>query len=209
MFPENPPSPPVAMIPLIGNEHSDEALWLGAVLARQFGLHLAGAGMPTLDYNAAVSHLLSSKYSFPLDRSSAQAVREALKAAALVHGRYTLDEAGKMLGLRLIIDSPDIPHVPLEISAPLAEFSRFIDRVTLAIIDQLGTTIDDGLRQRVSRLMRPTSFEVLRQLARGYAAWARNQNELALGAVTSALALDGNYEEAAALEVAVARTAGD
>src|SRR5688572_5250567 len=209
MFPQNPSPNPIAVAPLVGNEHGDEMLWLGAILARQLASHLAGAEMPTLDYNTVVSQLLSAKHSLPLDRSSAQAVREALKLSALVHGRFNLDETGKMLGFRLMVDAPELPAVPLEISAPLAEFSRFIDRVALTVIEQLGTSIDDALRQRVSRLVRPTSFEVLRQLARAYAAWSRNQNELALAAVTSALALDAHYEEAVALEVAVARTAGD
>ena len=40
-------------------------------------------------------------------------------------------------------------------------------------------------------------------------AWAKGQNQLALAAISSALALDPDLDEAAAIEVAVARSAGD
>src|SRR5688572_14351492 len=133
MFPNTSPDP-VAVAPLVGNEHGDEMLWLGAILARQLISHLAGAEVPVLDYNTLVSQLLSGKHSLPLDRGGVQAVREALKLSALVHGRFNLDEAGKMLGFRLIVEAPALPAVPLDVSAPLSEFSRFIDRVALAVI---------------------------------------------------------------------------
>jgi tetratricopeptide (TPR) repeat protein len=203
------PLPPVAVIPFVGNEQSDDASWLGALLSRLLIRHLQEAEIPALDYNVVAAQLAAKQIVLPLTPAAATSLRQALKLDALVHGRYTLDEFGKMLGFRIFVESPDIAPVALEVSAPLAEFSRFLDRVALAIIDQLGRPIDDDLRQHLSRVPRPASFEALRQLARAYGAWARNQKELALAAVTSALALDGSLEEAAALEVAIARTAND
>lgn len=201
--------PPVAVIPFVGNEQSDDAAWLGALLSRLLIRHLQEAEIAALDYNTVAAQLTAKQIVLPLTPPGAASLRQALKLDALVHGRYTLDEFGKMLGFRLFVDAPDIAPVALEVSAPLAEFSRFLDRVALAIIDQLGRPIDDDLRQHLSRVPRPATFEALRQLARAYGAWARNQKELALAAVTSALALDGSLEEAAALEVAIARTAND
>lgn len=199
----------VAVIPLLGNEQTDDALWLGAVLARLLAKHLDAGPFTVVDYNVVAEQLARDPFVLPLDAASVDAVLERLKAQALVHGRYILDETGRMLGFRLLVEAPNIPHIPLEVSTPLPEFSRFIERVSLALIEQLGAPIDDALRQRLARIVRPASFEALHQLARAYAAWSRRQNELALAAVTSSLAIDPQYEEAAALEVAIARTASD
>jgi tetratricopeptide (TPR) repeat protein len=120
-----------------------------------------------------------------------------------------LDEESKMLGLNLRVEAKDIPPAPLEMATPLASFSRFIERASLALIEQLGEAIDESLRLRVSAVQRPTNFEAFRQLVQARLAWAKGQHELALAATTSALALDPDLEEAASIEVAVACTVDD
>jgi tetratricopeptide (TPR) repeat protein len=199
----------IAVAPLLGNQQTDEALWLGALLAKLLADHLRGLDLQVLDYDEIARQLTADKRSLPLDEEGADEARDTLNLSALVHGRYVLDEDGKMLGLSLFVAAPDIPQVPLEASAPLPGFSRFLDRVTLAVISQLGLKIDDELRQQIAALARPASFESLRQMARAQLAWSNGQTELALASVTSALSLDPDYEDAAALEVALAREAGD
>jgi len=200
---------PIAVVPLISSQEGDEARWLGALLARLLAQFLQGSGLPVVSYNDLASYLAEQKVMLPLNAPAAQAIQQSLRLSALIHGRYTLDEEGKMLSLQLIIEAPELPPVPLEASSPLAGFGRFIERVALALIEQLRVPIDDSLREQVNRLPRPSSFEAFRQLARAQAAWSRGQNELALASVTSALSLDADLEEAAALEVAIARAAGD
>src|SRR5574341_911649 len=199
----------IAVAPLLGNQQSDEAFWLGALLAKLLADHLRGLDLQVLDYEEIARHLAAEKRSLPLDGDMADDTCDSLNLSALVHGRYILDEDGKMLGFSLFIAAPDIPRVPLEASAPLPAFGRFLDRVMLAIIAQLGLPVDDELREQVAALPRPASFEALRQMARAQLAWSNGQTELALASVTSALSLDPDYEDAAALEVALAREAGD
>jgi len=207
--PDNSSAPLVAVIPFVGNEQNDDSLWVGALLARMLIQMLQAAELSVLDYNVIAKQLTTNKFVLPLDRQGVASLRQSLKLHALLHGRYVLDEVGKLLGFRLMLEAPDVVPVPLEVSAPLPEFSRFMERVALSIVEPLGRPIDDDLRQKISRVPRPVSFEALRQLARAYGAWARRQNELALAAVSSTQALDPNFEEAAALEVGIARSAAD
>ncbi len=200
---------PIAVTPLLGNQQTDEGYWLGALLAKLLAEHLSGTGLPVLEYNEVARHLARSGHSLPLTEETAENISDALGVHVLVHGRYVLDEDGKMLGFNLLVEAPDIPRIPLEASSPIPAFGRFLDRVALAIIDQMGMEIHDTLRQQIAELPRPASFEALRQMARAQLAWAKGQTELALASVTSALSLDADFEEAAALEVAIAREAGD
>jgi tetratricopeptide (TPR) repeat protein len=136
-------------------------------------------------------------------------LRTHFKLQALVHGRYNLDQDAKMLGLRLVVDGIDIPPAPFEASTPLAGFNRFVERISLALIERLNVPIDDALRQRVKQSRRPAAFEAFRQLALAQVAWHEDRHELALAAISSALALDPEYEDALTLEVAVSRAADD
>ncbi|MBN1122882.1 MAG: tetratricopeptide repeat protein [Anaerolineae bacterium] len=199
----------VAIAPLIGSQQTDEANWLGALLSKLFIEHLIAAGLPTIDYNTVAGLISTRKLTLPLPPDAVQAIRTHFKLQTLVHGRYILDQDAKMLGVRLVVDGLDSSPAPLEASTPLAGFSRFVERISLALIERLNVPIDDALRQRVKQARRPAAFEAFRQLSLAQAAWHRNQHELALAAVSSALALDADYEEAVTLEVAISRAAGD
>ena len=199
----------LAVVPLVGNEQTDEARWIGGLLSKLLAEHLIGGGLPALEYRRVALQITNGKHRLPLDEEGIQALRRSLDLQAVIHGRYVLDEGAKMLGLSLIVEAPGIPRVPLEASAPLSGFGRFIERISLALVDRLGVPINDALRQRIRAVPRPASFEAFRQLARAYLAWSRGENELALTAVTSALSLDPDLEEAAAIEAAIARAAGD
>lgn len=199
----------VGVAPLVGNEESEEARWLGALFGKLLTEHLSGAGLPTRDYNIVARQIAAAKHSLPLDATSVEALRNALKLDALVHGRYVVYDQGRMLGLQLIISAPDVPPVPLEVSFPAGSFALFVERITLTLAERLAVPVDDALRQRVKALPRPASFEAFRQVAQARAAWARGEKELALAAVSSALTLDPDYEEAASIEVAIARDAND
>jgi tetratricopeptide (TPR) repeat protein len=204
-----PPTGPIAIIPLVGNRQSDDSNWLGALFSRMITAHLSGVGVAVLDYNAVVQQIVSDKHSLPLKEDQLQALRVRLKLRALVRGAYVFDEESKMLGVRLVVDAPDIPPAPIEVSTPLAGWARFVDRLVPALIEQLSIPIDESLRERLRNIPRPASFEALRQLAQAHASWARGQRELALAAIVSALALDPDFEDAATLEVAIAREAND
>lgn len=199
----------VGVAPLVGNEETEEARWLGALFSKLLTEHLGGAGLPTRDYNAVARQIAAAGHPLPLDATSIEALRNALKLEALVHGRYTVYDQGRMLGLQLVISAPHIPAAPLEVSFPAGSFALFMERITLALAERLGAPVDDALRQRVKALPRPASFEAFRQVAQARAAWARGEEELALAAVSAALTLDPDYEEAATIEVAIARAAHD
>ena len=199
----------IGIAPLIGNRETVESHWIGALLSSLLTEHLQQVDLSVVDYNAVARAITASKLRLPLDDEGIQVLRRNLKIQALVHGRYVLDDEAKMLGLRLFVIAPDVPAAPLEISFPLPAFNRAVAQVVLAIIERLGISVDDPLRQRVNATPRPTSFEAFRQVAQARAAWARNQNELALAAASSALTLDPDYEDAAAVQTAVARTAND
>ncbi len=203
------PGANIAIVPLIGNQETDEAHWLGALFSKLLIEHLAGAGLPTLEYNTVAHAVAKGKHALPLKESSIEALRADLKLRALVHGRYVFDEAGGMIGLRLIVSGPDLMPTPMEVSFPIAGFTRFVERVSLALIERLGVSVDDALRERVKAVPRPANFEAFRQVAQARAAWAKGQHELALAAATSALTLDPDYEEASTIEVAIARAADD
>lgn len=198
----------IAFVPLTGNQESDEADALGALLAKLLADHLCGAGLRVADQREVARAVVAGGYVLPLEDEAAD-LRGYLKAGALVHGRYVLDEGGTMLGLRLEVDAPDVPRVPIEASTPLAGFGSFVERVALALIDLLRHPIDERLRKRVKAVPRPVNFTAFRQTAQAQAAWIRGRQELALAAITSALALEPDYEDAIAIEVAVARAAGD
>jgi tetratricopeptide (TPR) repeat protein len=199
----------IAVVPLAGNQESDEADALGALLAKLLSDHLRGAGLRVADQREVARAVVAGGYVLPLDDEEAPDLRGYLKAGALVHGRYVLDEDGKMLGLRLEVDAPDVPRVPIEASTPLAGFGSFVERVALALIDLLQHPIDERLRKNVKNVSRPSNFTAFRQTAQAQAAWLRGRHELALAAISSALALEPDYEDAIAIEVAVARVAGD
>ena len=203
------PSNRVVVVPLIGNQQTDEAHWLGAMLSRLLIQHLVAAGLSVVEYDVITQQITSAKLQLPLTQAGVDALSRTLKPRALIYGRYVLDEESKMLALNLRIEAKVAFPIPLEMAAPLASFSRFIERATLALIEQLGEVIDEGLRVKVSAVQRPASFEAFRQLVQARMAWAKGQHELALAATTSALALDPDLEEAASIEVAVARVAND
>lgn len=199
----------IALIPLVGNQQTEEALWLGAMFSKLLAEHLAAAGLPVHAYNTVARQLSESKIQLPLNESSVQTVRNSLKVSALITGRYVLDDESKMLAFRITVGAPDIPSVPMEVSTPLAGFSSFVERVALALVEQLGVVIDEGVRQKIKECPRPTNFEAFRQFSQAVMNWSKGQNQLALTSVASALTLDPDLEDAAAIEVAVARAAGD
>jgi tetratricopeptide (TPR) repeat protein len=138
-----------------------------------------------------------------------EVIRQKSGVDSVIYGHYVLDGEAKMLGLSLSLETEDVRGLPMEMSTPIGAFSRFFDRVVLAVLEHLGAVIDDELRTRIAEAPRPGSLEALRQLARAYAGWSRGQNELALAAIESALTLDSALEEAAALQVAIAQGAED
>ncbi len=209
MMPQTRPASQIGIAPLVGNQETDQAYALGTLLSMLLSRHLSEAGLPVVPAQAVARRLFEGGRELPLDADGIQEMKARLGLGALVHGRYTLDDEGKMLGLRLAIDAPEVPPMPLEASTPLAGFARFVEHIALALIERLELPIDDRLRQRVGAVARPASFEAFRQVAQAQAAWSRGQSELALAAITSALALDPDYEDAIAIEVAVARAASD
>lgn len=205
----SPALPRVAVIPLTPRQASDDAQWLGLMLGKLLAEHLRGVGLPVIAPNLVSQHIQSGQHRLPLSAEAAEDVRAALKADALVHGGYVLDEEAKLLGFNLLVDAPDVPRIPLEVAAPLTGFGRFIERITLAVVEQIGVIVSEVVRTRIHNVPRPSSFDAYRQLARAYAAWSRDQNELALTALSSARTLDVDFEEIAALQVAIAREADD
>ena len=198
-----------AVLPLVSPDRSDDLLWLGALLARLLIRHLQAVGWPVMEYNDVVRALRETQASNPPDRAALEAVKKKTGVDSILYGRYVLDGEAKMLGLTLYLETEDVRGLPMEMSTPIGAFSRFFDRVVLAVLEQLGAVIDDDLRKRIIDAPRPGSLEALRQLARAYAGWSRGQNELALAAVDSALTLDSTLEEAAALQVSIAQGADD
>jgi len=206
---QSQPADMVAVAPLVGNSNTEEAIWLGALLSRLLAAHLSTADLPVVPYEAVAEQLTTGNHKLPLDQGGVERLQRELALQTLIHGHYTLDDEGKMLGLKLIVARQGAGAAPLEASAPLAGFGRFIERVSLALIARLGTPIDEALRKQVRNVPRPASFDALRQLAQAYMAWAKGENDLALAAVNSALVIDGDLEEAAEIEVAISRMAGD
>lgn len=203
------PAAKIAVAPFVGNQQTEEAQWLGALLSKLLTEHLTGAGLPVLAHHLVAEQMVKDKTRLPLNEAAIQSLRRELKVEALVHGRYVLDEDAKMLGLRLVVELPGPARPPLETAGPIAGFPQFIERLSLALIEQLGVPVNDALRQKMHDLPRPASFEAFRQTSQATLAWSKGQNQLALAAIASALALDPELEEAAAIEVAVARSAGD
>jgi len=199
----------VAVIPLVGNQPDEESYWLGALLARLLADHLRAAGIPALPYRTIAEQIRNSRALLPLGNEARDTLRTALKVQTIVGGRYVLDTDGKMLAVRLSVDSPDTSPAPLHSSAPLNAFAPYIERVSLAVVERLGIVIDEDVRQRVKSVQRPSSFEAFRQLAQAQATWSKGQKELALAAVQSALLFEPDYEDATAIEVAIAREAHD
>ncbi len=198
-----------AVLPFVSPDRSDDSLWLGALLARLLSRHLESVGWPVMDYNDVAHTMSESGMTNPPDRTSLESFRRKAGVEAILYGRYVLDGEAKMLGLSLRLEGINVRDLPMEMSTPVGSFSRFFDRVVLAVLEQLGAVIEDDLRKRIEAVPRPGSLEALRQLARAYAGWSRGQNELALAAVESALTLDPTLEEAAALQVAIAQVADD
>lgn len=199
----------IGVAPLVGNQESDEANALGALLAELLLKHLRAAGLPTLPHRTLVEQIVAREAVLPLDSDSAAALAAVTGLRALVYGRYVIDMEGKLFGMRLEIAGPDADRVPMEASTPFASFARFIERIGLALVEALGAPIDEATRRRVGRVYCPSDLEACRQLARAHVTWARGQHELALAAVSSALAIDPEYEDAVRVEVALARAAGD
>lgn len=200
---------PVAVLPLTGRQDSDEAYAIGTLLSKLLADHLESAGLSVVDSRVLLRHMAAHKYRLPLAEEQTDSLKVQLKLAASVQGSYVLDNDGKLLGLQLRVDAPDNSPPPIEASAPLDAFPRFVEHISLALVEALGVSIDDSLRRRVKQISRPVTFEALRQVALAQAAWGRGQQELALGAVTSALTLDESYDEALVLQIAIARAAGD
>lgn len=203
------PGARIAVAPFIGNQQTEEANWLGASLSKLLAEHLAGIDLPILAHRQVIEQMVKDKHQLPLAEAAVQSLRQELKVEVLVYGRYVLDEDGKMLGLRLTVEAPGSARPPLETAGPIAGFAQFVERLSLALIELLGVPINDALRQKAHDLPRPASFEAFRQTSQATLAWSKGQNQLALAAIASALALDPELDEAAAIEVAVARSAGD
>src|SRR5574341_415343 len=199
----------IALLPLAGNQQTEESYWLGALLCRLLVDHLSAAGLPVFDYNPVAEQMTASKVRLPPDEPDIQTLRRELKAEVLVFGRYVIDPDSQMLGLRLILNALESPPGPLEAAAPLSGFPAFIERISLALIERLGIRVDDALRTRVREVPRPAKFEAFRQLALATLAWSKGENQLALAAVESALTLDADLEDAATIQVAIARAADD
>lgn len=199
----------IAVVPLMGNQPEEEAYWLGALLARLLADHLSAAGLSPLPYRTVAEQIRKLRLMLPFNEETRLSFRAATGVWGIVDGRYVLDNEGKMLAMRLMIDAPGVSSAPLHSSAPLNAFSSYVERVSLAIVERLGTEIDEELRQRAKSVQRPTNFEAFRQLAQAQAAWNRDQKELALAAVHSALLFQPDYEDATAIEVAIAREAND
>jgi tetratricopeptide (TPR) repeat protein len=199
----------VAILPLVGNRQTDDANWLGGLLSKLLVEHLLEARLPVMEYNRSSAYLVTNKIPLPIIPQALERLQRDLSLQAVVHGRYVLDEDSKMLGFRLLVEAPQSPQIPLEVAAPLSTFPDFIERMTLSIIERLGVPIDDSVRAEVHAVARPASFEAFRQLANAHLAWTHKDYQLALTAVTSALSLDPDLDEAAALEVALARLTND
>lgn len=200
---------PIAIVPLLSKQQTEKARWLGVLLCKLLTTHLEAAGLPTLPYDDINRHLSTAGQKLPLDQAGVQAAQTALKLRALIHGHYVLDEETKMFGVRLLVEGADISGPPLEASTPLAGFSRFIERLSLALVERLEPPITGEVRQQIRAVPRPANFEAFRQLSEAYAAWSKDLNELALASLESALTLDPDLEEAASVAAAVARTARD
>jgi tetratricopeptide (TPR) repeat protein len=199
----------VAVAPLVGRDDEEETIWLGASLSKLLTEHLAGAEMVVLDHNAIARTMVAQDRALPLSKTDAEALRRDLKLAALVHGSFTLDAEGRLLGLRLQVDRAGQPKAPLEISAPLASFGRFIERTALALVERLGVQVTDDVRRKVAAVPRPTNFEAYRQVVRARAAWARGEQVLALTQIESALAMEPGLEEAVEMALALALATDD
>jgi tetratricopeptide (TPR) repeat protein len=199
----------VAVAPLVGRDDEEETIWLGASLSKLLTEHLAGAEMVVLDHNAIARTMVAQDRALPLSKTDAEALRRDLKLAALVHGSFTFDAEGRLLGLHLQVDRAGQPRAPLEISAPLASFGRFIERTALALIERLGMQVTDDIRRKVAAVPRPTNFDAYRQVVRARAAWARDEQVLALTQIESALAMEPGLEEAIEIALALALAAND
>jgi hypothetical protein len=82
------PDNQIVLVPLIGNQQTEEAHWLGAMLSRLLIEHLSGAGLSVLDYDATVRHIVDAKLQLPLTQTGMETVSRSLKPRALVYGRY-------------------------------------------------------------------------------------------------------------------------
>ncbi len=203
------PDPRIALAPFVGSRQNEESQWLGALFARLLAEHLIAAGLPVYDYNAVASRIAERGLQVPLTEEGIQALRRELKLDSLVQGRYVVDDDSRMIGLRMIIEAGEGARIPLEVSSPAARFPQFVEQISLALAEQLGESVDDSIRRKISAVARPASFEAFRQLSMAILSWAKGQNQLALTSVESALALDPNLEEAAGIETAIARSARD
>ncbi len=211
MSTQPPPAPDrrYVMLPLAGNLDGHDALALGVLLAKLLGDHLAAAGLRVVDDRRVATALKRAAVPLPLEDEALTAVRKMLGADVAISGEYVVDDTGKMLGLQLMAAGLSQPSPPFEASSPFSAFPRFVERLALALLERLGHPVDDRVRARLRSAPRPASFEAFRQVASAHAAWNQGQNELALTAISSALALDPDYEDAMTIEVAVARAAGD
>lgn len=197
------------MMPLVGNTSGDESAWLGALFSTLMLEHINVAPITVLEYNKSAQAVIDGLHELPLTPSSVEHLITELDLDALIHGRFIHDQAGDMLGLRLIVEGDAVVNTPVEAAAPVGTFPRFMERMSLALLERLNVRITDDLREAIHHVPRPASLEAFRQLASARAAWARGDNELALTAVSSALTLDPKLEAAMLIEVAIARTAQD
>lgn len=211
---ERPPIPSstyqrLAAVPLISRRAAEEVQWIGAAIARLLTDYMDAVGVTTVAYDQVIAQLDHQTEELPLVDDEIQPLMNSLQVKWLLHGRYNYDEASRLFGVRLIVETPDGPQPPLEAAAPQTGFARFMERVVLALMERLGNTITDETRRMVRTVQCPQNFEALRQLAAAQAAWAQGDNELALASLEAALQLDNTYDHAAAVQVAVAREAND
>jgi len=199
----------IALIPFVGSRQTEENQWFGALLARLLADHLIAAGLPVYSYDTVATEIADASLQVPLSEEGIQSLRRDLHLAYLVQGRFVVDDDSKMMGLRMIVETRDGARIPLEVSSPVARFPQFVEQMSLALVEQLGGTVTDAVRGKISGVPRPATFEAFRQLSMAILSWARGQNQLALTSVGSALALDPNLEEAAGIEAAIARDAHD
>lgn len=199
----------IGVVPLYSRRPAEDVQWIGALLSRLLTDYLQAMGITTIAYDHVIRQLEQQTDSLPLAEDETGPLLNTLQAKWLIHGRYNYDEASRLFGVRLLIETSEGAQPPLEAAAPQTGFARFMERLILAILERLGTPVTDDARRAVRMVPCPQNFEALRQLAAAQAAWSQGDNELALASLEAALQLDSNYELAAAVQVAVAREAND
>ena len=97
--------------------------------------------MPVVESRVLARYMALQKHELPPDENQRAAVQAQFRADAIVYGWYVYDEDGKQFGVRLIVEGVD-EEPPIEASTPVAAFPRFVEHVSLALIEALGIRIE-------------------------------------------------------------------